>query len=92
MALILAVVRCGGGKRARGERWRIMVAVRVRVGTRLKVTVMPRARVRTGAADDGKDKGGGGGDKVDKVDLRRVSGAEIRAIPDCNKCKFCFAS
>ena len=23
MALILTVVRCGGGKRARGERWRM---------------------------------------------------------------------
>ena len=29
MALILTVVGCGGGKRARGERWRMMLAVRM---------------------------------------------------------------
>ena len=36
MALILTVVRCGGGKRARGERWRIMMAVRMGGGDKGK--------------------------------------------------------
>ena len=58
MALILTVVRCGGGKRARGERWRMGGIEDGGVRARVKVTVMPRARVGTGAADDGKDKGG----------------------------------